>query len=114
MIVVRSDGVELRPESPLVTAPPTVPFCWLSVERSWGLDLSIAAFLLMKMQLKIIDMVAELRLSIILVLREILIHSGRPSPHSRSEELCQSLTVEALHAAHCIAAISLSQLRESF
>jgi len=42
MILVRSDGVGLRPESPLVPAPPTLVFCWLSVERSLALDLLIA------------------------------------------------------------------------
>jgi hypothetical protein len=68
MIVVRSDEVELRPESPLVPAPPTLVFWWLSVERSLALDLSIAALSLLKLQSKIIHMVAELRLSIILVL----------------------------------------------
>jgi len=58
MILVRSDGVELRPESPLVHAPPTLVFCWLSDERSLAHDLSIAALSLMKLQSKIIHMLS--------------------------------------------------------
>jgi len=42
MILVRSDGVELRPESQLVSAPPIVIAC--CVDSLLVLDLSIAAF----------------------------------------------------------------------
>jgi hypothetical protein len=60
MILVSSDGVELRPELPLVHAPPTIIFCSVSVKRLFELDMSIAALALMKLQSKFIHMVGAL------------------------------------------------------
>jgi len=62
-------------------------------------------------------MVDELWLSIILVLWCHHSHGSqgsRRSRRSRSAELCQSLTVNALHTAQCIAAISSLHSRERF
>jgi len=55
-----------------VPAPP-IAFCLLSVKGSLTLDLSIAALSLVQLQSKIIHRVGELRLSIILVLREVIL-----------------------------------------
>jgi len=41
-------------------------------------------------------------------------HCSRRSRRRRCAELCRSFTVNALHAAQCIAAISSLQSRESF
>jgi hypothetical protein len=46
LILVRSDRVELRPELLLVRTPPSLGFCWLSVESLLALDWLIAAFVI--------------------------------------------------------------------
>ena len=74
MILVRYDGVEHCPESPVVPAQPTLVLWWLSGDRSFALEMSIAGSSLMKLQSKIICMIGELRLSIPLLLWDIYSH----------------------------------------
>jgi len=89
-------------------------FCWLSVAGSSALDLSIATLSSLKLQSETIHMGAELRLSILLVLWDNHSHWSRRSRHSRCAEVRGSETVNALHAAQCVAAIRSLQSRESF